>query len=94
MNPYDVLRTPHITEKSETAPDLAARILAQGESGLLPLLSVEDRFWVVIVERREGGFPEVVTRVRERVRDEALAQRREALLATLRSDPAAGSPRP
>jgi hypothetical protein len=66
-------------------PALADRILSSGESGLLPTLTLEDHIWVVLVEKREGGFPEVEERVAARVRDEALEQRTADLLATLRS---------
>jgi hypothetical protein len=64
---------------------LAERILSSGESGLLPTITIEDHIWVVLVEKREGGFPEEVERVAARVREEALERRTADLLATLRS---------
>ncbi len=65
-------------------PALAARILSLGEDGLSPVFTLGDQLWVVLVERREGGYPNVADRVEARVREEALARRTAQLLDELR----------
>ncbi len=68
--------------------EVAALALREGRDGLTQVITANGRLYLILIEKRQGGFPDVVDRVQARVRDEALGRRKEQLLATLRSDTA------